>query len=381
MQLDFPTLGVVFVLNTAILTALLFFAWALNRQVKALAWWGLAFFLVLMGMGLMVVARGTLTLATLLIANSVLIAAYSVLYGGCQTFNARPISLPSLLVGMVLWWVAFPFISDSSTTRLVLTSAICAGYALMSAWELWWHARHRLASQVAAIILLIGLVGFNTLRGLLGFSLAQSFWIAGPVPPWSGAMAIGIATFMPTVAFVFLSMAKEQLEHQYKRAALTDPLTKIPNRRAFLEDATVLITRQRCAPTSCLLFDLDNFKQINDTYGHEVGDHVLEIFGSILSDHLSEGAYGRLGGEEFGAIVPLSGDDAGRLAEQIRHSFESVAKIVRGQRVDVTVSVGCATSATSTVRDLLRHADTALYRAKAQGRNAVVSAPSNVNIG
>ncbi|PVE24000.1 hypothetical protein DC522_12925 [Microvirga sp. KLBC 81] len=373
MQLDFPTLGAVFVLNTAILTALLFFAWALNRQVKALAWWALAFFLVLMGMGIMVVAQGTPSLATLLSANTLLIAAYSVLYGGCQAFNARSISLPSLLVGVVLWWVAFPFIADSSTTRLVLTSAIGAGYALMSAWELWWHARHRLASQVAAIILLMGLVGFNTLRGLLGFSLAQSFWIAGPVPPWSGAMAIGTATFMPTIAFVFLSMAKEQLEDHYKRAALIDPLTKIPNRRAFLEDASALMSQQRHAPTSCLLFDLDNFKQINDTYGHEVGDYVLEIFGSILSDHLPGGIYGRLGGEEFSAIVPLDEEAAGRLAEHIRHSFASVAKIVRGQRVDVTVSVGCATSATSTVKDLLRNADTALYRAKAQGRNVVVS--------
>ncbi|MPR12441.1 GGDEF domain-containing protein [Microvirga tunisiensis] len=374
MQLDFPTLGAVFMLNTAIFTALLFFAWALNRQVKALAWWGLAFLLILVGMGLMVVAQGAPTLATLLVANSLLIAAYSVLYGGCRAFNARPISLPSLGAGVVVWWVAFPFISDSSATRLVLTSVLSAGYALMSAWELWRHARHRLASHVAAIILLLGLVGFNALRGALGFSLAQSLWIAGPVPPGSGAMAIGIATFMPTIAFVFLSMAKEQREDHYKRAALIDPLTRIPNRRAFLEGASALMSQQRETPTSCLLFDLDNFKQINDPYGHKVGDHVLEIFGSILSDHVPGGVYGRLGGEEFSAIVCLDEDDAGRLAEHIRHSFESIAKIVRGQRVDVTVSVGCATGATSTVKDLLRQADTALYRAKAQGRNVVVSA-------
>ncbi|MPR12236.1 diguanylate cyclase domain-containing protein [Microvirga tunisiensis] len=75
-------------------------------------------------------------------------------------------------------------------------------------------------------------------------------------------------------------------------------------------------------------------------------------------------------------MVPLSGEDAGRPAGQIRHSFESVAKIVLGQRVRVTVSVGCATGTTSTVKGLLRHADTALYGAKAQGRNVVVSASS-----
>jgi diguanylate cyclase (GGDEF)-like protein len=224
-----------------------------------------------------------------------------------------------------------------------------------------------------AIFLLIGLVGFNVFRGTLGFSLAHAFWIDGFAQRWSAPMAIVIATFMPTLAFVFLSMAKEQLEYEYKRAALVDPLTGIPNRRAFFENASALLPGIRTAPVSCLLFDMDNFKNLNDRYGHEVGDHVLEIFGHVLSDHLPSGVFGRLGGEEFGAIVPLGNAEAEALAEKIRHSFASVGKIVRGLRVDVTVSVGCATSGHSTVQDLLHQADIALYQAKAQGRNVVAS--------
>jgi diguanylate cyclase (GGDEF)-like protein len=168
-------------------------------------------------------------------------------------------------------------------------------------------------------------------------------------------------------------MAKEQLEYEYKRAALVDPLTGIPNRRAFFENASAVLPGIRTAPVSCLLFDMDNFKNLNDRYGHEVGDHVLEIFGHVLSDHLPSGVFGRLGGEEFGAIVPLGNAEAEALAEKIRHSFASVGKIVRGLRVDVTVSVGCATSEHSTVQDLLHQADIALYQAKAQGRNVVAS--------
>ncbi|WP_404295244.1 GGDEF domain-containing protein (plasmid) [Microvirga sp. RSM25] len=373
MKLDFPTLGTVFVVNTAVLTALLLFAWAVNHQVRALAWWGLAFFLVLAGMGLMVVAQGAPTLVIVLAANILLMLAYGALYEGCRVFNGRLLKLPCLFIGAIVWCAAFPLLFDHSSARLILTSAIGVGYSALAAWELWRHAPQRLASQFAAIILLISLAGFNVVRGALGFSLAHALWIDAPAPQGSGLMALAVATFMPAIAFVFLSMAKEQLASEYRRAALVDPLTGIPNRRAFFEKASAVLSGQRTAPVSCLLFDLDNFKNLNDSHGHEVGDHVLEIFGRVLSDHLPDSVFGRLGGEEFGAMAPLGQAEAEELAETIRHAFASVAMVVRGLRLNVTVSVGCATGVASTVQDLLREADIALYQAKARGRNRVAS--------
>lgn len=373
MSLDLYTLSAVFVQITAVLGALLLFSWALNRKVQALAWWGVAFFLVLVAIGLVSLGGGDPTAVILWIANSSLLLAYGTLYSGCRVFNGRPPTLVSMLAGTGLWCLVFPFIMDHVSARLVIVAMISGGYAALAARELWHHARHRLASQMIAIFLLLGLVGYNALRAMLGFSLAQTLWLDGFSQRWSSQMAIGMATFMPTLAFVFLSMAKEQLEYEYKQAALVDSLTGIPNRRAFLANAATLLARHEAAPVSCLLFDLDNFKAINDGFGHEVGDHILVLFGRVLSDHLPDGVFGRLGGEEFAAMVPSSASEAEALAEKMRYSFSSVGKIVLGLRVEVTVSVGCVTGVGFTVQRLLREADIALYRAKADGRNAVAS--------
>jgi diguanylate cyclase (GGDEF)-like protein len=158
------------------------------------------------------------------------------------------------------------------------------------------------------------------------------------------------------------------------RAALVDDLTGIPNRRAFLQAASTLLKRLNGRPASCLVFDLDNFKAINDRYGHAAGDHVLGVFARTLTDILPKGTFGRLGGEEFAAILPIGPQDAAVLAERIRHAFAEAGKEALGRTEEVTVSIGCATVSHAIAEDLLRRADHALYRAKESGRNVVVVA-------
>ncbi|WP_194164534.1 GGDEF domain-containing protein [Microvirga thermotolerans] len=371
MKLDLQTLSAIFAELTAVLGALLLFSWTLNRKVQALAWWGAAYLLVLTALGIVLLAGGKASINALLLGNCFLALAYGVLYGGCCVFNGRVATVQAVTAGVVLWCLASLLILDDANMRVIVVSAICAAYSGFSAWELARRARHPLASRAVAVGLLCCLVVFNIFRGTVGFSLALAFWMALPDERWSGPMAFAMATFMPTLAFVFLSMAKEQLEWEYKQAALVDSLTGIPNRRAFFEKASALVA-QRTA-VSCLLFDLDNFKAINDRFGHEAGDHVLVIFARILAEHLPRGVFARLGGEEFAAMVPLGGADAEALANGIRRAFSSVDKIAQGARIDVTVSAGCATGTDATVERLLREADSALYRAKAEGRNAVAS--------
>jgi diguanylate cyclase (GGDEF)-like protein len=374
MTLHSPTLGAAFVLLCATLGALLLFSWVLNRTMTALAWWGAAFWLVLTGMALVILGQGSPSPLMLYAANAFVTLAYGTLYGGSRVFNGRPEAIPAGLLGLGLWTLAFPFIHEAANLRLMTMSAIAGAYAAASAWELWRHALQRLASQRVAVILLAGLALFNALRSPLGFSQSSISWIDVFALRWSAEMALVLVVFVPTLAFIFLSMAKERLEFDYRQAALTDPLTGIPNRRAFLQDAARLIERAGHRPTSCLLFDLDNFKKLNDSHGHEVGDHILRVFGRTLSDHLPGGVFGRLGGEEFGAITALGKSDAGALAETIRRSFAVSGATVGDLRVGVTVSVGCATAIGSPVTELLHRADIALYEAKAGGRNLVASA-------
>jgi diguanylate cyclase (GGDEF)-like protein len=142
-----------------------------------------------------------------------------------------------------------------------------------------------------------------------------------------------------------------------------------------MQNARMLLDRLGLRPASCLLFDLDNFKRVNDSYGHDAGDRILTVFGETLERHLPRHSFGRLGGEEFGAILALTCREAVVLAEKIRRDFSSAGKDVLGLHGEVTVSVGCATAKGGTAEGLLRQADIALYRAKAAGRNAVVTAP------
>jgi diguanylate cyclase (GGDEF)-like protein len=223
-------------------------------------------------------------------------------------------------------------------------------------------------------VLLAGLAVFNFLRTLLGISLTSVPWIDSFARRWSSEMALFLVVFGPTLAFMFLSMAKERLKFEYKHAALVDSLTGVPNRRAFLQHASMLLGRLNSRPASCLVFDLDNFKSINDRYGHGAGDRVLTVFGRTLAEHLPRDSFGRLGGEEFAAILPVSAHDAASLADRIRHAFAAAGREALGTDEEVTVSIGCATVPRASAEDLLRRADRALYRAKESGRNLVVAA-------
>ena len=115
---------------------------------------------------------------------------------------------------------------------------------------------------------------------------------------------------------------------------MIDPLTGIANRRAFLQDAEVQLKRQMTEPRpmAVLLLDLDNFKCINDRFGHAIGDRVLQMFAEVGSGCMRRyDMFGRLGGEEFAALlVDTSRERALAVAEQIRSSFVEVTGEVEG---------------------------------------------------
>jgi diguanylate cyclase (GGDEF)-like protein len=127
------------------------------------------------------------------------------------------------------------------------------------------------------------------------------------------------------------------------------------------------------APVSVLMFDLDHFKSINDSYGHAVGDDALRLFASTVSSTMrANDVIARFGGEEFVAILPGSITDAVIAADRVRLAFEAAAIEVGERRLAATVSVGAASGAAmSDIEQLIGNADAALYRAKLNGRNRV----------
>lgn len=167
-----------------------------------------------------------------------------------------------------------------------------------------------------------------------------------------------------------------------EREKLLDPLTGLANRRSFdaelahaLEAVTVL-----GEPCALLLFDLDHFKSVNDRHGHVAGDAVLRAFSGALalSFPRRSDCVARFGGEEFAVLLRASSlQDAVRLAERARERVRSLAVAVGGERIAITVSAGVsALGPGQAPEEVLKGADAALYRAKAEGRDRVVaSAP------
>lgn len=164
-------------------------------------------------------------------------------------------------------------------------------------------------------------------------------------------------------------------------AAHHDPLTGIYNKGYLLEALDAEFKRAKALHTdfSVLFFDLDHFKKVNDTYGHDAGDYVLKEFSHLVRTNFlkPKDVFARYGGEEF--VILLSKTNAtlaAELAEKIRSAVEANAFIYEGKRMPITTSLGVAELRTDieSAQTLLKHADKALYTAKSQGRNRVVVA-------
>ena len=126
-----------------------------------------------------------------------------------------------------------------------------------------------------------------------------------------------------------------------------------------------------------LMLDLDHFKSINDRFGHAIGDEVLRVFANVARSSMrASDIVGRLGGEEFAAIVPEPMEFAARIAERLRAGFEAAGVTVGGHAIGATVSIGAATSSepVTDIDALIARADAALYRAKHDGRNRLYAA-------
>jgi two-component system, cell cycle response regulator len=181
--------------------------------------------------------------------------------------------------------------------------------------------------------------------------------------------------------FTFHDSLDETFQRQMYESALRDGLTKIFNKKYFLDrlESEFAYAIRHASPLSLVMFDIDHFKRINDTHGHLAGDHALSTLAHVVSETIrQEDVFARYGGEEF-AVICRGIDLGGALAfgERIRRCVDSQQVVYSGIDIKVTVSVGVAAVMEGSMRDpveLVGAADDALYQAKRQGRNRVIAA-------
>ncbi|MEN0037194.1 MAG: GGDEF domain-containing protein [Cellvibrio sp.] len=161
---------------------------------------------------------------------------------------------------------------------------------------------------------------------------------------------------------------------RHRQKALHDPLTELPNREAYNERASAEVQRwQRYGrPLTIAIFDIDHFKRINDSYGHQAGDRVIKVIGRSIAKRLREvDFFCRYGGEEFVALMPeTDSDTALGVLEKVREAIANAAFNYKDQPMSITLSVGVTEfKANDVLETAFERADQALYNAKSSGRN------------
>jgi diguanylate cyclase (GGDEF)-like protein len=381
MNLDVNTLFLVTIYVEVILGLLLLFAWAQNTAITGVAWWGFAHLLRAASVVLFGMYGSAPDLITIDLANAILFTAFAVTWTGARVFDHRRPRPLLIFAGAALWVIVCraPAVAPSFDVRVLLSSGIITAYTWATAYEFWRGRGEPLVSRWPAICLLFAHGALYLLRTPFGAMLPWS-----PTgnevfeSVWLTVLSFEALLFTIAIAFILLAMAKERTEYRHKTAALVDPLTGIANRRAFLQDGAAQLKRQITdpRPIAVMLLDLDNFKTINDRFGHAVGDQVLQRFAQvgIRCVRRHSDLFGRLGGEEFAALlVDTTRERALAVAEDIRANFASATSEVDGLPVIATVSIGIVMSydAVLDLSALLAQADHALYRAKDNGRNRI----------
>ena len=166
-------------------------------------------------------------------------------------------------------------------------------------------------------------------------------------------------------------------KNKFEEMAYKDPLTDLDNRRSFTEKAQAMLeyAKRYGEPLSVLMIDIDDFKKVNDNYGHDVGDRLLKALSDVIKRSVrSSDVAARFGGEEFVVLLPKTEEEGAKLvANRIREEFKRVSVDVDGEKIRTSVSIGVATlRGEGSIEEVIKKADIALYEAKRSGKDRVV---------
>ncbi len=360
-----------------------------SKDGAALGWWGAGYLTNALAIGLFAV-RGSVTEAAVIIgANALLLSGSALIWCGLRRFDGRAESLWLGPLAVLVWLglCAIPAFYASMEARVIVASLLSASLSAMWTFELWRGREERLPSRrpltVAAALhacCMLTRVGF-AIDGRL-----PSIDGSVDVLHLSQAIDLSMVFFAVIGGLLLVSMSKERAERVQRSIARVDGLTGVLNRGAFTAEGARLLATARRAGTSVALvvFDIDRFKRINDTFGHPTGDRVIRRFATCAAESLREGdMLGRIGGEEFAVLLAgAAPQEATAVAERVRLAFAAATREHDGPAA-TTVSGGlaCARAQDTDLADLMMQADRALYRAKRMGRDRIVADTTIVPIG
>jgi diguanylate cyclase (GGDEF)-like protein len=377
MLLDSSTLYLVATMVAALLGSMLVF-FGNQENIPALKWWGTAYLLGAASVALWTLAGAMLGAMYSLALNAIGFVTCGMVWNASRVFHGRKPNLPGLVLGALVWIAAVMTLApDAAALRMTIGAGIVAVYAALTATELWTERRRTLQTRWPAIAVPV-LHGFVLMLPILLGDLLHPHQEGFESSIWVKVFAIELFLYAIGTVFVIFMLVSERAVTVHKTAASVDPLTGMFNRRGFAEACARVIEREAIAgrPVTVLIFDIDHFKSINDRFGHPAGDEILKLFSAVVVNNVRiSDLSGRVGGEEFAALLPCPLDEGVIVAERVREAFEASGIVCEEGPVDTTVSIGVAGGPAGTELEvLLAAADTALYQAKRSGRNRVEAA-------
>jgi diguanylate cyclase (GGDEF)-like protein len=378
MSLDTSTLYTVATMIAALLGMMLLF-FGFQEKIVALKWWGSAYLLGAASVALWTFGGARFGDMFALALNAIGFLSCGMVWNASRLFHGRKPNYPGLVLGALVWIAAVTTLSPGATAmRMTIGAGIVAIYAALTATELWTERRRTLRKRWPAVAVPV-LHGFVLMLPiLLGDLLHPHGYRAFDDSIWVTMFAVELVLYAVGMVFLIFMLVSERAVTVHKKAASVDPLTSMFNRRGFAEACSRVIEREAQAgrPVTVLIFDIDHFKSINDRFGHPAGDEILKLFSAVVVNNLRiSDLSGRIGGEEFAALLPCPIEEGVIVAERVREAFEASGIVCEEGPVDTTVSIGVAGGPAGTELEvLLAAADTALYQAKRSGRNRVEAA-------
>ena len=392
--LDLYTLSIMLIVISAALSVAMLVAWRANKTYDGFGWWTAGNLVGSSGI-VFLGFRGTLPdMFTIIAGNMMSILGLLLALHGIRLFLGRSARIHFNVVIVALYLVTaiyFVGVENSLVMRIVCISTLVATITAMAAFE--FVTIHKNAQRFVHRFAAALFFGFSILifaRGVLTLAVAPIDDLF--LPNWIQSAAFVVFNLFAVMwTFTYMVLNSQRLQEdletaqiELERAATTDYLTGLSNNRAFFERAAseVVRSQRHTIPLSLVVFDVDHFKRVNDTFGHPGGDRMLRDLGAVCSRMTRQNdMIARLGGEEFGLLLTHADlKAAGHAAENFRAAIERTIVEHDAENIFVTASFGVAElREDDTLEVFLARADSCLYQAKNAGRNCVVSESGDTN--